>query len=68
MGIFEFMPAHEQIKRLVIANADAGAVKRAAQELGMTNLRDDGIRLVLAGKTTFDEVMRVTQEDSAEEG
>jgi general secretion pathway protein E len=66
-GIFEFLPAYEDVKRLVIANADAGAVKRRAVELGMHTLREDGIDKVLAGVTTFDEVLRVTREDSGEE-
>jgi general secretion pathway protein E len=63
-GIYEFLTASDEIKPLVIANKDAGTIKRKAVELGMTTLRDDGIEKVLAGVTTFDEVMRVTQEDS----
>src|SRR5690606_39626510 len=66
MGIYEFMTATDAVKRLVMANADAGTVKKAAITEGMTTLRDDGIAKVLAGLTSFDEVMRVTQEDSAE--
>jgi general secretion pathway protein E len=64
MGIYEFLTAHDDIKPLVIGNADAGTIKRKALELGMISLRDDGIQKVLAGTTTFDEVMRVTQEDA----
>ncbi|MBA2320834.1 MAG: type II secretion system ATPase GspE [Deltaproteobacteria bacterium] len=62
-GIYEFLTASDEIKPLVIANKDAGTIKRKAVELGMTTLRDDGIEKVLLGVTTFDEVMRVTQED-----
>ncbi len=62
-GIYEFMPAMEEVKRLVLINSDAGTIKRAAVAGGMTTLRDDGVRKVLAGLTSFDEVMRVTQED-----
>jgi general secretion pathway protein E len=66
-GIYEFMPAMEEVKKLVLVNSDAGAIKRAAVTGGMRTLRDDGIAKVLAGVTTFDEVMRVTQEDGAVE-
>ncbi len=64
LGIYEFLVAHDDIKPLVIGNADAGTIKRKAIDLGMTTLRDDGVDKVLAGITTFDEVMRVTTEDS----
>jgi len=67
IGIYEFLPAYEKVKTVVIANADAGAVKRAAREIGMSTLRDDGIAKVLAGVTTFEEVLRVTREDSVED-
>jgi general secretion pathway protein E len=66
MGIYEFLPAWDDIKTMVIAKSDAGAVKRRAMELGMHTLRDDGFYKVLAGKTTLDEVMRVTQNDAVE--
>ena len=35
---------------------------RAAAQ-GMRTLRDDGVSKALAGMTTFDEVLRVTQDD-----
>ena len=38
-------------------------IKKAAVKAGMKTLREDGILKVLEGKTTLDEVMRVTQLD-----
>ncbi len=64
MGIYELLPAWDEIKTMVIANADAGAVKKKAVELGMRTLREDGYAKVLQGFTTLDEVLRVTQEDN----
>ncbi len=64
VGIFEFLPALEPLKDIIIAGGDAGALKRKAVELGMKTLRDDGIRIALEGVTTFDEVLRVTREDA----
>jgi type II secretory ATPase GspE/PulE/Tfp pilus assembly ATPase PilB-like protein len=36
-------------------------IRNKAVELGMRTLRDDGLRKVLSGETTLDEVLRVTQ-------
>jgi general secretion pathway protein E len=66
LGIYEFLPAWDDIKNLVIAKADAGQVKRRAVELGMSTLRDDGFLKVLAGLTTIDEVLRVTSSETVE--
>ncbi len=65
-GIYEFLPVSEEVRELVLANAPANAVAKRARELGMRSLRDDGIRVVLEGRTSLDEVMRVTQEDVSE--
>jgi general secretion pathway protein E len=48
---------------LILKNADAQALKRAAMEQGMDSLRDDGARKVLLGLTTVEEVLAATQED-----
>ena len=66
VGIYEFLPAWDEIKAMVIANADAGAVKKKAIELGMRTLREDGYTKVMAGVTSLDEVLRVTQADTVE--
>ena len=66
IGIYEFLPAWDEVKTLVIANADAGQIKRKAVELGMRTLREDGFDKVLAGFTSFDEILRATQEDTVE--
>ena len=43
--------------------ADAAAIRRAATARGMTTLREDGADKVVAGITTVEEILRVTQED-----
>ena len=48
---------------LMLKNADAHTVKRAAVAAGMDTLRDDGARKVLLGRTTVEEVMAAKQED-----
>ena len=67
MGIYEFLAATDDVKRRVIANEDAGAIKRCAVAGGMKTLRDDGVMKVLAGETTFEEVRRVTADEAAED-
>jgi type II secretory ATPase GspE/PulE/Tfp pilus assembly ATPase PilB-like protein len=61
-GIFELMLVDDQIKDLIIQRRGAHTIKEAAMEKGMTTLREDGLRRVLAGVTTLEEVYRVTQD------
>jgi general secretion pathway protein E len=60
-GIFEFLRMSENIKALVLKTTDANQIRDGARAEGMVNLREDGIRKVLEGKTAISEVMRVTQ-------
>ena len=62
VGIFELMELNEEIRKLIMANSDAGVLTQAARRNGMRNLREDGWIKVETGLTTPDEVMRVTQE------
>jgi general secretion pathway protein E len=59
-GIFELLMVSDAVRRKVNAQATAGEIKTVAVECGMQTLRDDGVRKVLAGITTVDEVLRVT--------
>src|SRR5690554_6668089 len=63
MGIYEIMRVEDEVRRLVMNRADASTIKREAARQGMRSLRDDGALKILAGSTTIEEVMRVTQED-----
>ncbi len=61
-GIYELMVLSEHIKSLMLSTSDAGQIKRSAvadAEHPMTTLRQDGLRKVLEGKTTLEEVFRV---------
>ncbi|MBI5280709.1 MAG: Flp pilus assembly complex ATPase component TadA [Candidatus Solibacter usitatus] len=62
VGIFELMEMNDQIRKLIMANADAAELTHAARQNGMRNLREDGWLKVAQGVTTAEEVMRVTQE------
>jgi general secretion pathway protein E len=62
-GIYELLLMDDSVGPLILKNADAQALKRAAMEQGMDSLRDDGARKVLIGLTTVEEVLAATQED-----
>jgi general secretion pathway protein E len=62
-GIYELLVADDAVGQLILQNADAQTIKRAAQMQGMDSLRDDGARKVLLGRTTVEEVVAATQED-----
>jgi len=61
-GIFEMMQMNDELRRLVMANADASRITEAARRHGMSSLREDGWAKVKSGITTPGEVLRVTQE------
>jgi general secretion pathway protein E len=62
IGIFEMMPVDDEIRKLIMRNADASAITDMARRNGMRNLREDGWLKIREGVTTVEEVMRVTQE------
>ncbi|MGD0946923.1 MAG: type II secretion system ATPase GspE [Candidatus Binatia bacterium] len=62
-GIHELLVVDDEIRGLVMKNADAASIRRAATARGMNTLREDGADKVLDGITTIEEVLRVTQED-----
>jgi general secretion pathway protein E len=64
VGIYELLVLTEELRQLVLAKAPAGEIKRAAVRGGLVTLRMDGARKALAGQTTVEEVLRVTQTDS----
>jgi general secretion pathway protein E len=62
VGIFELMEMNDEIRKLILAKADAVTLTQAARKHGMRTLREDGWMKVPMGLTTAEEVMRVTQE------
>jgi len=62
LGLFEMLLITDKIRDLILAKTPSSQIKHVAQEAGMKTLRQDGITKVLAGATTIDEVIRVSQE------
>jgi general secretion pathway protein E len=63
-GIYEMLSVTDSVRQLVMQSSDSGAVRKAAIADGMNTLRQDGLLKVIAGFTSFDEVIRVTQEEA----
>ena len=61
-GIFELMIPDDEIRRMIVANEPSNIIANYAHGRGMRSLREDGVQKVLAGVTTVEEVMRVTQD------
>lgn len=62
-GIFEILLVNDNIRPLIIGRESTNAIKQQAIKQGMRTLRDDGWLKVKDGITTFEEVLRVTEED-----
>ncbi|MBW1899681.1 MAG: type II/IV secretion system protein, partial [Deltaproteobacteria bacterium] len=60
MGIFEVLPYTESIKKITTEKTDFQAVLAQARKEGMRTLREDAIKKLLEGETTYQEVLRVT--------
>jgi general secretion pathway protein E len=60
--IVEMMPMTEPLRRLIMKKANAGDIRAAALAEGMQPMYDNGLRKVLAGITTLEEVLRATRE------
>ncbi len=57
MGIFEVMKLNDRIRELVVTRPPTSAIRALAREYGMKTLWEDGMRKVLNGVTTIEEVM-----------
>jgi type IV pilus assembly protein PilB len=58
-GIFELMVINEEIAELIVRRAPLSEIREAAKAAGMKTLMEDGLRKVMAGITTIEEVLRV---------
>ncbi|MHC4598254.1 MAG: GspE/PulE family protein [Planctomycetota bacterium] len=59
-GLFETMLVNEDIQNLIMDQSSTDAIRSAARRGGMKTLRQAGIRAVLSGLTTMQEVLRET--------
>ena len=65
VGIFEMFNVNEELQQMVYEEASLVKIRDKAREMGMRNMREDGIRKVIAGVTVPEEVLNATVSDSA---
>ena len=64
VGIFEMFNVNEELQQMIYEESSLVALRERSREMGMRTMREDGIRKVLAGVTTPDEVLQTTVSDS----
>jgi len=64
VGIFEMFNVNEELQQMIYEEASLVALRAKAREMGMRNMREDGVRKVIAGVTTPGEVLHATVSDS----
>jgi general secretion pathway protein E len=64
IGIFEMLEVGRRVQTLIREGKDANEIADAARIEGMENLRECAIRRLAEGLTTFEEVVRITADNS----
>lgn len=64
MGIFEIFMIDDEVRHMVNEKASTITLRKRAREMGMRTLREDGVRKVLAGLTSAEEVIGATMSDA----
>jgi type IV pilus assembly protein PilB len=65
LSIIEIFKMDDEVRGMINQQLPAPVLRRRARELGMRTLREDGIRKVLAGMTSADEVIEATMSDAS---
>ncbi len=64
MAIIEILKLDDEVRSMVNEELTTPQIRKRARELGMRTLREDGVRKVLAGMTTAEEVIEATMSDA----
>jgi general secretion pathway protein E/type IV pilus assembly protein PilB len=64
-GVFEMMPVTDEIRGLILERVSSREIRKMAVHQGMQSLREDGWRLIREGRTTPEEVLRLTKDEDA---
>jgi type II secretory ATPase GspE/PulE/Tfp pilus assembly ATPase PilB-like protein len=60
-GLHEVLKVDEEIRELIMEKASTSQLRRSAAAKGFKDLRFDGLKKVVAGATTLEEIIRVTK-------
>jgi type IV pilus assembly protein PilB len=64
LSIIEIFKMDDEVRAMINQQLPAPVLRRKARELGMRTLREDGVRKVLAGMTSAEEVIEATMSDA----
>jgi len=59
-GIYEILPYSESLRKLTASDVRLETLRKKAIEEGLTLLRHNGIKKMMQGQTTYQEILRVT--------
>ncbi|NIR15279.1 MAG: type II/IV secretion system protein, partial [Desulfobacterales bacterium] len=59
-GVYEVLPVTESIKKMITPDSNVEAMLDMAKREGMITLRENAVKKLLGGETTYQEVLRVT--------
>jgi type IV pilus assembly protein PilB len=62
MGIYEVLEIDDAVQKMIVGRATAEDIQMAAIRNGMLTMQQDGFVKALMGKTTIEEILRVTRE------
>ena len=65
MGIFEIFIIDDEVRHMINKRSSTLHLRKRARELGMRTLREDGVRKVLSGLTSAEEVISITISDAS---
>jgi type IV pilus assembly protein PilB len=63
MGLFELIVVNDDIRDMISEGASTDSLRAACKRMGMTTLRESGLRALWLGLTTIEEVVRETVMD-----
>ncbi len=67
-GLFEMMPVTDEVRAMILERTSSRDIRKLAVRQGMASLREDGWRLIREGRTTPEEVLRMTKDEDVAVG
>jgi type II secretory ATPase GspE/PulE/Tfp pilus assembly ATPase PilB-like protein len=62
IGLFEMLTIDDTLRRLIVTKPSSSQIRQTASKEGFIGLREEGFQKAVEGKTTLEEILRVTQE------
>lgn len=66
LGIYEVLEITPELRRMIHSGTPAHEIRATMRRYGWLSLREEGVLLAMAGKTSLEEVLRVTHNDDDE--